>query len=190
MKLIEVAEIKQGYQFRKKADFISDGEFKVLQMLDVVNNSSFSYLNLQEIKSDKALQKHCLKKNDIVFCTRGMNNYNILIDKNYPNLITVSQFLVIRPFPELVNPAYLSWFLNQPETIAYLNAHRLTSTVPLINKKALEDLKIELPPLSLQHKIAEINTLRTKEKELTTKIESKKEKMINQILRDSIKEIK
>lgn len=187
MKLNKIAEIRQGYQFRKKVNFVLDGEIKVLQMIDVENNL-FSYNSLLRIKYEETLRKHFLQKDDILFCTRGSNNYNILLKDDVLNLIAVSQFLVITPQKNKIVPAFLSWYLKQPKIIAYFNAHRLPSTVPLINKKVLEDLNIELPPLIIQQKIAKTTTLMLEEKRLVKEIYSKKEKMINQILRDSIKE--
>jgi len=187
MKLSTLVSIRQGYQFRKKAEFIADEEIKVIQMADTIDNQFIDYKNLPTIRFEATLQKNLLKKNDIIFCTRGNHNYNIFINNDIDKTIVVSQFLIIQVIDyNKILPEYLSWFLNQPIAISYFKSNRLTGAVPLIKKQTLCDLEIQLPPISIQVKIAAINSLLIEEGILQKKIQSKKEKMINQILQESI----
>ena len=188
MKLSELVSIRQGYQFRKKAEFIDNEEIKVIQMADTINNQFIDYKNLPTVKYETSFQKNLLKKSDIIFCTRGNHNYNIIInDNSLDKTIVASQFLIIQVNDNnKIIPEYLSWFLNQPPTISYFKSNRQAGAVPLINKKTLSDLEIKLPSISIQRKIANISSLLIEEDFLLKKIQSKKEKMINQILRNSL----
>lgn len=185
--LSEVAEIKQGYQFRKKVENIPDGLIKVVQMADVINGKKIDYDNLVRTEDRGFKSEHFLKKGDILFCARGLNNYALLIDDDIQNTIAVSQFFIIRTKKSLILPDYLVWYLAQPEAVAYFRTHTLISTVPLINKKSLENIEIPVPPISTQENISRIYRLKEREKYLIEQIADKKEMLVNSILRKSIK---
>ena len=57
---------------------------------------------------------------------------------------------------ERVDPSFLVWFLNLPKIVKYLESTARGTTIKGITKKTLEELKIPLPPLQEQQKIAEI----------------------------------
>ena len=165
--LPEIADIKQGYQFRKSIELMPSGNYQVIQMANINNQLRIDWKSLFSVGIDNIKNEYLLSKNDILFCARGINNYNILIDQNIKDIIVCSQFLVIKLKSNSILPAYLSWYLNQPEVVLYFKKNTYTSTVPLINKSALENLEILLPPLEDQALISNINQLVIQEKELT-----------------------
>ncbi len=185
-KLSQIAYIRQGYQFRKSIENVPSGDIKVIQMADIIDNYSVNWSHLFHVHEENINPLHFLKDNDILFCSRGINNYNIVLEKVSNPMIAVSQFLVIKTDDNAVNPGYLSWYLNQPEAMAYFKKNTLTSTVPLINKSTLNEMMIPLPSLQEQKIIAEINKLSIKEKDLIDLINDKRKIMINQILRQRI----
>lgn len=186
LRLSEIAEIRQGHQFRKKIQTEPKGEIKVIQMANIIENRYINYGKLPFLSGEKIKSTHFLKKDDIIFCSRGTHNYNIIIENRNEDIIAVSQFLIIRPNQKLIKTEYLSWILKQPEAVSYLNSNRLSSAVPLLNKKTLEELTIPVPPLEKQKKISDILELIQREKILVNQIQLKKEKFINQLLRNNI----
>jgi len=182
MKLSEIADIRQGYQFREKITFSSIGHIKVIQMANIINCSNIDYINLPYSNNENIRNEHFLKNGDIIFCARGNNNYNIMVNCINEKIIAVSQFVIIRPNSSFINNEYLSWFLKQKESISYFNSNRLVSTVPLINKNTLDELQIIVPPLEKQRTVVEIYKLLQKEFEIIDNIKMKKEKIINKIL--------
>lgn len=184
--LSELAEIRQGYQFRKKIESVPDGLIRVVQMTNVINGKRIDYQNLSKIPENRFKPEHYLKKDDVLFCARGVNNYALIIDEDIKNTIAISQFFIIRTKKEVLLPAYLAWYLGQQEAVAHFKANTLMSTVPLINTKAIKSIKIPVPAIEKQKTIAEIYRLKENERELMEQIINKKEKMLNEILQSSI----
>jgi len=184
--LSELAEIRQGYQFRKKIENIPNAPIKVVQMTNILNGKKIDYQNLAKTPENGFKPEHFLKKGDVLFCARGVNNYALFIDEDIKNTIAISQFFVIRTNKEKLLPAFLAWFLGQPEAIAHFKANTLMSTVPLINTKAIKSIKIPIPAIEKQKTIAEVYHLKEKERKLMEQIINKKEKMLNSILQNSI----
>lgn len=184
--LSELAEIRQGYQFRKKIENIPNGLIKVVQMANIINGKKIDYQNLAKTHEIGFKPEHFLKKEDVLFCARGVNNYALFIDEDINNTIAISQFFIIRTDKARLLPAYLTWYLGQPEAIAHFKANTLMSTVPLLNTKTIKSIKIIVPAIEQQKKIAEIYRLKEKEREITEQIINKKEKMLNRILQNSI----
>jgi restriction endonuclease S subunit len=185
--LSNIAEIRQGYQFRKKIEDNPDGSISLVQMTNIINGKNIDYQNLARTSETGFKKEHFLKKRDVLFCARGKNNYALLIDKDIKNTIAVSQFFTIRTNKTKLLPAYLVWYLAQPEAVAYFKSNTLMSTVPLINKKTIENFKLVLPPIAKQKIIADIYRLKEKEHYLIKQILHKKEKLINAVLLKSIK---
>lgn len=185
--LSKIAEIRQGYQFREKVVNNPNGLIKVVQMANIFNGKRIDYQNLVKTTGSGFKQEHFLKKGDILFCARGTNNYALLINEDMQNTIAVSQFFIIRTKETELLPGYLVWYLGQSEANAHFKANTLVSTVPLINKKSLLNIRVPLPSLSKQKSIAEIFKLKEKERNLIEQIIQKKEKVINGILLKSIK---
>lgn len=183
--LARIAEIRHGFQFRKKIEGTTSGAIRVIQMANIVDNRKIDFCSLffvdEVIKPD-----HFLQKDDILFCARGSNNYAIIIDEDIAPTVAVSQFHIIKVDNRKIVPAYLAWYFAQGEALLYLKSNTLMSTVPLINKKTLEDMPIPLPSLDLQKVISEIYTLHQKENELIELITSKKTRLINTILQKTL----
>lgn len=186
--LSDIAEIRQGYQFRRKVESSRSGSIWVIQMANIIDNKIIDYDNLPLVSNNGIKEEHLLKKNDIIFCSRGTNNYSILINEDMPNIIAVSQFHVLRINNDRALPDFIAWYLGQTVAIAYFKSNALTGVVPLITKRAIENLKIPLPPLSKQKIIAEIYKLKQREDELVHLIMDKKNVAINSFLLKSIEE--
>lgn len=191
IRLSEAAKIRQGYQFRSRIVAEPDGNISVIQMADIANGKSINWENITYVSGDIKTE-HYLKKGDVLFCARGNNNYSIVInDTNFnANAIAVSQFLIIEPDTLKLHPSYLAWYLSQKETTDYIRSNTLVSTVPLINKKTLEELILPLIPLERQNIIANIYELSRRENELIEKIQDLKSKMLNAIMLTAITGIK
>ena len=184
--LSNVAEIRQGYQFRKKIENNPDGSISLVQMVHIIDHKRIDHQNLVHISEKGFKKEHFLKRGDILLCARGKNNYAFLIDEDIQNTIAVSQFFIIRTKETELLPAYLVWYLEQQEAVAYFKSNTLMSTVPLINKKSIENFKLVLPSISKQKIIAEVYKLREKERYLVEQVIHEKEKLINGILLKSI----
>lgn len=123
--------------------------------------------------------KNLIEKNSIIFPKRGaailgnkirINNSECMIDTNLMALTGLGT----------INILFLYYYLIKEELYRIAD----TSTIPQINNKHIEPLKIFSPPLTEQEKIAEIlttcdNVIRLKEKLIAEKQRQKKYLMQN-----------
>jgi restriction endonuclease S subunit len=84
-------------------------------------------------------------------------------------------------------PQYLSWVLNSPTTQILLKGQAIGTSIPSISKQVLENLEIAIPSIDKQKAILQITKLRNKEKILKQKIETLREKQIQQQIINAIK---
>jgi restriction endonuclease S subunit len=68
----------------------------------------------------------------------------------------VGQLSVIRPEPEL-DTRYLVWHLNETGTQRRISLMLTGTTIKALTKAALLSLEVEVPPMSKQREIAELD---------------------------------
>ncbi|MCK4705134.1 MAG: restriction endonuclease subunit S [Gammaproteobacteria bacterium] len=186
-KLGNMATIRSGYPFRKKVQHTpSSWDFYVLQLKDVQKNCHIDMTKATKVKmtEDKPLQP--LQKGDILLRARGGYYYSGLFTADTPNAIAAGQFFVLRPNTEILDPAYLCWYLNQPVAQQYLEKNDTGTNIPMINKRTISDLPVTLPSLATQHKIANIHQSWLKEKKLTEQLLNNREQMLRGMCQEFI----
>lgn len=184
-KLEHICSITSGQTFRTKIEHNPNGEVAVIQMKDMNDDYTGIGFELSLVAFDEISNSQILQKGDVLFLARGNNNKAFVFDMDDP-AVAVSLFFVLRPKKEKVDPYYLAWFLNQPNTQNYLQSTQEGSTVASIKKQALGDLEIKVPSLNEQQKIASIYHLHLKEMELMDQIREKRNELINAVLIEKI----
>lgn len=183
-KLIELEGLFSGYSFREKIEHNPNGEVGILQMKDI-NDSylGFDYQNIDKVNDYVFKDKFYLQKNDILFVSKGVNNYAIAIENINFKVVPSATFFVIRVDEKKIVPQYLVWYINQREAQNYLNEKKAGTYVPNLNKQDVMDLPIKVPPLKTQKAIAKTAVLLNKEIEILDKIKTKRKELIqNQLL--------
>jgi restriction endonuclease S subunit len=151
-------------------------------MENISQNRKIDWDNLTLVDNETIQVSHFLKKGDILFCSRGANNYSMLIGNLESAVIAVSQFYIIRAYRDRLDPAYLCWYFTQPEAVSYFKSNTLMSTVPLINKKTLDNMPVPLPPHEKQKIIAEVYKLLIRENDIMDLLKDRKIRVINKML--------
>ena len=183
-KLIEFDGLFSGYSFREKIEHNPNGDVGILQMKDITDNYlSFDYQNIDKSSDFDFKEKFYLKKNDILFVSKGVNNYAIAIDDIDFKVVPSATFFVIRADEKIIVPEYLVWYINQRDAQNYLNEKKAGTYVPNLNKQDIMELPINLPPLDIQKAIAKTAVLLNQEIEILDKIKVKRKELIqNQLL--------
>jgi restriction endonuclease S subunit len=140
-----------------------------------------------DLKEKKAYDKHLLKPGDVVFASKGTKNFAALYESQNKPAVASTSFFVIRLKENSIIPEYLVWYLNQPNIQKILKAQAIGTSIVSISKAVLEELEISIPDKQMQHKILKISKLRNREKELKQKIESLREKQIQQQIINTLK---
>lgn len=148
----------------------------------IVNNGIIDEESFDKCDYDEKFEKSFLKKGDILFQAKGNKFEAVLIDKDYENLISNQIYFNIRVSSEIL-PEYLVWYLNSKDAKLYYEKNTSGATVKSINKKALEQLEIEVPTIEKQKELVTLISGFLIEKENTLKYLEKKEKLINEIIK-------
>lgn len=184
--LLDIAKIDSGKSFRHRIDDDPNGNCLVIQMKDVSYENQTIDGSPQSISLDDVNPEQLLDKGDILFMAKGNNNFAIEYNLDQP-AVAVSLFFVIKPNRNLVNPQYLTWYLNSPSAQAYLAENREGATVGNIRIDVLRNMEIGLPEFEKQNQIAKLNKLKIEEKITTMEYLEKKELLINQTMSNLIK---
>jgi len=173
-KVIKLASILKyqglfsGYSFRGKINHNKNGNTRVVQLKDFQDNYSVIGDNCILIDGAKIKEKYHLEDGDILFISKGANNFSVVFNNNKDEIPTIasSSLFVIRVDRKFAIPKYISWYINQKKVQNHLKLNLMGTYVPNINKPTVEKIPIELPSLEVQQKIATIADLNNKEQKL------------------------
>lgn len=123
---------------------IGKGRFN-LDGVHRVSESVYKKRNLRAIPQD----------NDLIFAREAPAG-NVAIIKNGEKFCLGQRTVLIRPNSEYVYPDFLTYFLLAPQQQYELLGTANGATVAHVNLPTIRNLKINLPPLETQHRIADI----------------------------------
>ncbi len=132
-------------------------------------------------------EKHLLKDGDVLFAAKGTKNFAAVFENHNEPSVASTSFFVLRLIDKNVLPQYLAWFLNIHTTQTLLKGQAIGTSIPSISKQVLGNLEIAVPDMETQKAILQITKLRNKEKSLKQKIETLREKQIQQQIINAIK---
>lgn len=147
----------------KGAQYSISEHWPIIQYLDTGN---ITYNKINDIQSiiigkdtlpSRARKK--VKKDDIIFSCVRPNQCHFGILTNPPdNLLVSTGFAVISVDKKFAVPHYVYYYITQDHIINYLQniGEQAVSTYPTIKASDIENLKITLPPLEEQQRIAGI----------------------------------
>lgn len=158
-----------------------DGEFRVVQIKDITQSACLEFDDLLQVNLRDVRQDYLLKRNDVLFASRGSRKQAVSIEDDLTNTTFGTQFFAISASDNVL-PAYLAWFINQRPAQRYLEEHSMGSNVRIVTKETLLRMPIQLPPLEIQRKIVEVYRLSLKEKEMMQAIQMKRSQLVEAAL--------
>ena len=159
VKLEELYEVHNGLS--KGSKFFGTG-FPFLSFSTVFNNF-FLPEELQDyvLSTDKEQENYSIKKGDI-FVTRTSEisdelGMSCVALKDYPKATYNGFTKRMRPlFPEKILPEYIGYYMRTPSFRAEFQAFSTMTTRASLRNEDLLGLRIALPPMEIQRKIADI----------------------------------
>ena len=137
--------IEEGINYIRAEGISKDG---------YVDNSTF--LKISQECHDK-LNRSQLRASDILFSIAGMAlGKTGIVKEDYLPANTNQAVAIIRPLQNLVHPKFLQYYFVNPEFYKFVNSVSAQSAQPNINLAQIKSLKINLPPLQTQKRIASI----------------------------------
>lgn len=187
-KLKKIADIRNGYQFRGRVtpaelepDVVSvlpDGVVQVIQIKDINDDRRLSTQGLVTVQIDADPERYETRQGDVLFLARGQRLFATAITEPLHATVATGYFFILRPRSENVRSEYLAWYINQPRFQATLRSFMKGTHQPLVSRKDVEDLPIELPSLETQERIVALEELRLKEQHLLSAIREKRSQLL------------
>lgn len=177
--ILQEKGISSGYSFRGKIHHYADGDIRVIQLKDFIDDYTAIGNECILIPIDKIKPKYHLKNGDILFIAKGTNNYALVFTTidDIPTIASSALF-VLKVNKKIADPQYVAWYINQNPVQNYLKTNESGTYVTSINKTAIENIPIKLPSISLQKQIARLAQLHKQEKQLSAKITNLKDSLI------------
>lgn len=97
-----------------------------------------------------------LRAGDVLLIGKGSNNVAAVWPGSSEATVASAMLFVIRPNTTRVLPGYLAGYLNSRPAQAHMAAYRKTGTVAVLDRSALEQLLVPLPPLGEQQKLVQL----------------------------------
>tara|TARA_R110002072_G_scaffold249366_2_gene408311 strand:- start:1992 stop:2579 length:588 start_codon:yes stop_codon:yes gene_type:complete len=171
--------LSSGYSFRGKIKHIHNGGVRVIQLKDFEDNYTSLGDDCYLVDSDKIKNKYYLEVGDVLFTSKGTNNF-ALVFKEIDNIPTIasSAIFVIKVDRNKANPDFVAWYINQSKVQNYFKTNEAGTYNTSINKTTLEETPIVLPELEVQNNIAKIANLHNQELALSNKIIELRNKLI------------
>lgn len=139
-----------------------DRHFKFTE-IEYIDTASVNVGKIEQIQNLKlsdapSRARRIVNDNDILYSTVRPNlKHFAFVEKSKPNLIASTGFAVVS-CKEEIEPRFLYSFLATDGIVDYLMsiAEGQASTYPAFNPEAIEQIKIKLPPLPVQRRIAQV----------------------------------
>lgn len=180
--LVDIAEVRMGYSFRSRLETDVEGDVVVIQMKDIDDANLLHPEGLARIQMPDLKDRHLVQEGDLLFRSRGVTNSASLVGGGIGRAVLAAPMLLIRPRTEIVEPAYLQWFINHPATQAVLAGRAAGTAVKMISKGVLDGLEVALPPLEKQRLIVEVAQLASREAALLDELRGRRKALLEGIL--------
>jgi restriction endonuclease S subunit len=128
-----------------------------------------------------------LRSGDVLFPNRGTRTTAIAYRSDDDLTIVGAQFFIVRPNTMRLLPEYLAWYLRSEEVAHHFETRRKGTYIKIIQRSDLAELEIPVPGLETQHRIVEINKLSLQEGELLTRIQTRRQSLMEAMLRDTVR---
>lgn len=175
----DCAEVKPGFSVKGSIVNDPEGTLPVITAQHLTRGEPYRYReeNKLLIVPPKFIEKYYVEPGDILFMSRGVNNYAVLLEEVPRPAAAPLSFYILKPDREMVIPEYLAWCLDQEPTKMRLNEMRTGAGTPMIPRQDFSEITIPLPPLSEQNRIATLASLQIREKMLLKKLVEETERL-------------
>ena len=180
--LKQIARVQMGLSFRWRVEPERDGNVAMIQMRDLTEDNGLDARNLLTIQLDDVSEHHFVKRNDLIFRSRGKTTTTAIIESEIKRAVVAAPLLRIRVTDAHVLPEYLCWFINQPSSQAFLHSRATGTAMVTIGKSVLEALEITLPDRNTQKQIAAFAALSEQEQRLMKDLAKAKKRVTERFL--------
>ena len=179
--LKEIARVQMGLSFRSRIEPEVNGNIAVIQMRDLSERRKLGRQNLVKVKMNGINDRHLVKRNDLVFRSRGKTTTTTIVNAEIGPAVVAAPLLRIRVTSKNILPEYLCWFINQRTAQGFLHSRATGTAMTMIGKSALDALKVPLPTLKTQERIVALADWSDREQRLMREVARRKAKLVKGI---------
>lgn len=184
MKLEEIAQVMIGVLTKREKSENGGNSYLLFSLKNYEEEKEY-----EEFRTNKDLNNKQAQKGDLLFRLLYPNKI-IYVNDSLEGVLIPSQFCIIRPIKEKVNPIVLKWYLESKQAEKDLKSRVTGSIIKSMPVNSLKDLEVPNIPLDRQKQIQELIELWDKEKEITNQIIKEKAKLYNFYIGEIIKRSK
>ena len=96
--------------------------------------------------------------------------------------LAILPLMILRPDPQLLSGAYLAWAINQEPAQRHFEEEAQGTSLRMVSRTTLENLKIAVPDFETQQRILQIDALAEQERELAQQLTLKHYELIHRVL--------
>ncbi len=179
MKLGDIAELRTGLILTRKKAAIKYQIKKTYRLITLKNIDEKGAFNEEEFdifESNDELNEGYFTKIGDILIKLSHPFTAIYIDKDVEGLLVPSYFSIIRLNTRNYIPRYITWYLNADIVKRELIKSQTGTALSTTNNTILSSIDIKEIPIEDQYRIAKIQELYLKERELLSKLIEEKDK--------------
>lgn len=154
-----------------------------------INNGKVSYKDdilYIDGSTHQKLSRSIIKPNDVLITIAGTIGRCAVVPENAPSLNCNQAVAIIRPSLAEVFPKFLSYWLSSDEALNQISTSQVTATISNLSLGEIRKLKIPLPPLEEQRRIAAVldkaDRLRNLDRQLVAKYDQLTQSVLYSLL--------
>ena len=154
----DICKIKSGKRLPKGTDFSEKPtKHKYIRARDIKNGkidgSDLGYISKE---TQKKIERYIVNTNDIIITIAGTIGEVALVSKKFDGVNLTENAVRLTEFSKDVCPEFLAYILKSPEQKEYMEQVAGGSAQPKLGIYKIEAIKVDLPDIQIQHKIADI----------------------------------
>lgn len=171
--------MQPGYSSKGALVHEPEGTLQVITAQHLTKGEPYRYIDDHRllIRPPKFYDKYLVSPGDLLFMSRGANNYAVLIESVPQPAIAPLTFFIIKPRLDMIISEYLAWCFEQDNVKAQLNELRTGAGTPMIPSSGFRELELYLPELEIQHKVALLAQHQRREKQLLQLLTSETDRL-------------
>jgi len=185
LKLKDIATIRTGLVLSRKKATPHENPSYLYPLMTLKCFTSTSMIMSECVGTFSATEQienqYMSRARDVVVRLRAPNQA-VYVDPSNEGLLLSSLMAVIRIKDNLVDPHFLTHYLNSEMVRKLLHRELKGTTIPMIKTKDLETLPLVLPPIQEQRKVVALMELAYRESTLLEKLRVEKLQLSQEIL--------
>lgn len=148
-----------GWQLLRKDEYLDEGDYYLVTGVDITDTHRIDFNNCYYVSKERYEKddKIQLKVGDIIVTKDGtIGKIGIIDQLDKPATLNSHLFLIRNLAPDILDTGYLFQILRSKTFQKYAANNTSGSNIPAFTQANISNFEIELPPLELQRKIANV----------------------------------